>query len=62
MVSDRQKATRQCTKKRECAADPAESKTPRMQRNRVPLGAREPGDPVAAREQYGGPEGEGDDL
>src|ERR1017187_6666262 len=38
MVSDRQKATRQCTKKRECAADPAESKTPRMQRNRVPSG------------------------
>jgi len=25
-------------KKRECAADPAESKTPRMQRNRVPSG------------------------
>ena len=56
MVSDRQKATRLRTKKRECAGDPAESETPSMQRNRVPSGRARTGRPRCRPRAVGGPE------
>ena len=62
MVSDRQKATRLRTKKRECAGDPAESETPSMQRNRVPSGRARTGRLRCRPRAVGGPEGEGDEL